>query len=372
LHDNVRMRPPSGRFIVLSSGSADTDISATSQTVDSATAMNVYVPNWNVTNNARVDNPVICHRFLGHVTLSSYWVALRNQCDVGFLDDFNINYVQHICMVSELHLRYEHEIITREKFEQKFTDSVAKLESEATKVEELRKRVSDLEAMVVVKVGEATSLTTQNAGLLEKDAAERHFAERAAELDARIADVRRDIYNDLYSHMLTAIAGRRWVVGHGFRLAIYKCARSVECRSALGKVISMAINKGIQQGLEVGVVHGKAGRSLAQIEAYDPEVEGKYVAAVSKFKGVSFPLLDELESLKDSHIALIMFTLTLKDDQGETFRFAPSHNSSLGVTDYQVSTLVLSGDGRPTNPLPVVQQHNDLFDTSVLDKSGDV
>ncbi|GJX94411.1 hypothetical protein Tco_0348997 [Tanacetum coccineum] len=258
-------------------------------------------------------------------------------------------------MVSELRLRYEHEIITREKFERKFTDSVAivqqrdaevvelkakleKLESEATEVEELRKRVSDLEAMVAVKVGEAASLTTQNAGLLKKDAAKRRFVERATELDACIAD----------------------------------CARSVECRSALGKVISMAINKGIQQGLEAGVVHGKAGRSLAQIEAYDPEVEGKYVAAVSKFKGVSFPLLDELESLKDSHIALIMFTLTLKDDQGETFRFAPSHNSSLGVTDYQVSTLVLSGDGRPTNPLPVVQQHNDLFDTSVLDKSGDV
>ncbi|GKC43526.1 hypothetical protein Tco_1061248, partial [Tanacetum coccineum] len=31
LHDNVRMRPPSGCFVVLSSGSADTDIPATSQ-----------------------------------------------------------------------------------------------------------------------------------------------------------------------------------------------------------------------------------------------------------------------------------------------------------------------------------------------------
>ncbi|GKG31941.1 hypothetical protein Tco_0426891, partial [Tanacetum coccineum] len=122
----------------------------------------------------------------------------------------------------------------------------------------------------------------------QQDAAERHFAKRDAKLDARIADVRRDIDNDIYPHMLTAIAGRRWVVGHGFRLAVYKCARAVECRSALGKVISMAINKGIQQGLDAGIIHGKAGRSLAQVEAYDPEVEGKYVAAVSEFKGVSF------------------------------------------------------------------------------------
>ncbi|GJX94412.1 hypothetical protein Tco_0348998 [Tanacetum coccineum] len=125
LHDNVRTRPPSGRFVVLSSGSVDTDIPATSQvvplvsssqtgvsvpvtestgdgrplsapkletgtlsatprqgssaddfyesqTIDSATAMNVCVPNWNVTNNARVDNLVICRRFLSHVTPPGY------------------------------------------------------------------------------------------------------------------------------------------------------------------------------------------------------------------------------------------------------------------------------------------------------------
>ncbi|GJX48733.1 hypothetical protein Tco_0273923 [Tanacetum coccineum] len=49
---------------------------------------------------------------------------------------------------------------------------------------------------------------------------------------------------------------------------------------------------------------------------------------------------------------------------------APPHDSSLGVADYQVSTLVLSGDGGSTKP-HVVQPHNDLFDTSILDKSGD-
>ncbi|GJS37653.1 hypothetical protein Tco_0536035 [Tanacetum coccineum] len=272
-----------------------------SQTVDSATAMNVYV------------------LFLDHVTPPGYWVALHNQGDVGFLDAFNINSAQHICMASKLRLRYEHEIMTREKFERKFTDSATivqhkdaevvelkakleKSESETAEVEELHKHVSDLEAMVAVK-----------------DAEERRFMERAAELDARIADVRRDMENDLYQHMLTAITGQRWVVGHGFHLAVYKCARSCKCAcSTLGKVNSTAINKGIQSGLEAGVVHGKAGRSPNQIEAYDPEVKGKYVTAVSKFKGISFPLLDELESLKDSPLALIMSALTLKDGQGNT------------------------------------------------------
>ncbi|GJY17967.1 hypothetical protein Tco_0389458 [Tanacetum coccineum] len=462
--DNVRTRPPFGRFIVLSSGSMDTDIptspqvvspvysaqagvnmpvaepasdgrtlsapeleaetlSATpsqgstandfyeSQTIDSATTLNVYVPNWNITNNARIDNLVTCQNLLDH----------------------------QVCMVSELRLRYEHEIMTTEKYEKKFTDSAVmvqqrdaeivdlrarleKSEAEAAEVTELRKRVSDLEVMVAVKVGEVATLNTQNAGLSEKvyalelvrgeldgkvaqltadcnglrdqvvgegkkreefvsqqDAAERHFSERAAALDARIADVRRDMDNDLYPYMLTAIAGRRWVVGHGVRLAVHKCARSVECHSALGK-----------------------------IEAYDPEIKGKYVAAVSEFEGVSFPLLDELESLKGSLLALIMYAISLKDDRGNTdatpefCRFQPSldqvtvpiysesgsidremllsdaipttrqsgerrlcsplsstlggasssappHDSSLDVADYLVSTLILSGDGGPAN-----------------------
>ncbi|GKD91111.1 hypothetical protein Tco_1366618, partial [Tanacetum coccineum] len=354
----LRMHPPSGRFVVLSSSSANTDIpvasqvvplvspsqagasvpaaesagdsyplpapehetgtlSATpshdssaddfyeSQTIDSATAMNVYVPNWNVTNNARVNDPVICCNFLDHVTPPDYWAALRNQGDVG--------------------------------------------------------RVSDLEAAISLNIDEAASLTTQNIGLLEKvsalelerdslknqvvgegkmreefmslqDVAERRFTERATELDASIADVRHDMDNDLYPHMLTAIAGRRWVAGYGFRLDVYKCTRSIKCRSAMGKAISMAINKGIQQGLEARIVHGKAGRYLAQIEAYDPEVEEKYVVAVSEVESVSFPLLDDLESPKDSPLASIMSALILKDDQGNTdaapefARFQPSLN----------------------------------------------
>ncbi|GKD99631.1 hypothetical protein Tco_1387615, partial [Tanacetum coccineum] len=131
LHDNVRTRPPTGLFVVLSSSYTDIDIPAASQvvplvfsshagtsvsaaefaggghllsapefetgtfsatpshgsfvndfyvsqTVDSATAMNVCVPNWNVTNNAQVDDPIIFCSLLDNVTPPGYWAALRN------------------------------------------------------------------------------------------------------------------------------------------------------------------------------------------------------------------------------------------------------------------------------------------------------
>ncbi|GKE48868.1 hypothetical protein Tco_1480126, partial [Tanacetum coccineum] len=120
------------------------------------------------------------------------------------------------------------------------------------------------------------------------DAKARRFEQKSAELDARIADVRRDMDNDMYPHMFTAIAGRRWLLSHGVRLAVMKCAQSVECQSALGKVITLAVNKGIQEGLEAGIEHGKSGRTLAQVEAYDPGVKDDFVSLFYSLGKLSF------------------------------------------------------------------------------------
>ncbi|GKD70438.1 hypothetical protein Tco_1324528, partial [Tanacetum coccineum] len=455
-----------GTLFATPSQSSPVDDFYESQTIDSSTAKNIYAPNWVVTNNAGIDNYATCRNFLDHVTPRGYWAALHNQGDAGFLDAFNINSAQHICMASELRLRYEHEIMTMEKFERKFTDSAAvvqqrdaevvdlrdkleKAEGEAAEVVELRDRVSELDAGLAAKSKEVVDLNGKNSKLLGKvsnlelthrelsaqvskliadcevlrskvageailreefksfqDTEACRFEQKSAELDARITDVKRDMNNDLYPHMFTAIAGRR---------------------SALSKVISLAINKGIQEGLEAGITYGKSGQTLAQVEAYNPRVKDEFVVAVTNFENVSFALLDELESLKDSPLASIMSALVLRDAQGnvdstpELQRFQPSldqvtvpiysesgsvshemplfevvptaraaadrrglcspllggasssappHESSMGVSDYQVSTLALSGDGGSANQPPVVQPHDDLFDTSILDGSG--
>ncbi|GKD23576.1 hypothetical protein Tco_1225279 [Tanacetum coccineum] len=312
-HENVRTRPPSSLFVVLSFGFVDTNILATSQvvppvsssqagasTIDSATTLNVYVPNWSVTP-------------------PGYWAESSMFQLVQFAGESKI----------------------QEEF------------------------------------------------LSHQDAAERCFAE----LDARNADVRRDMDNDLYPPLclllppalpppppdapspFLPIDGWRWVVGHSFRLAVHKCARSLECRSALGKVISMAINKGIQVGLEAGVGHGRAGRSLTQIEAYDPEVKGKYVATPCPLLRVVF------RRTVRSIIRRISANPSLQIDRINVCPQAllrwtsvpfTSDRLLIGIADYQVSTLVLTDDGGTTNPPLVVQSHDDLFDTSILDKSGDV
>nr|GEZ06145.1 putative transposase (putative), gypsy type [Tanacetum cinerariifolium] len=210
-HDNLRVRPASGRFVVLSSKSTDADIPASPQVVSlvildltgvnahmaasmggdhrsssfGPEARNVYVPNWNVVNNDRLGSPVTCRNLLDHVTPPGYWAALCNQHDATFLDVVNVNSAQHVCMVFELRLRCEHETMIRENFKKKLIDGAAiiqqrdeeivdlntrleKYEVDAAEVIELRKRVFDLEATVVVKVGELVTLRTKNVSLVEK------------------------------------------------------------------------------------------------------------------------------------------------------------------------------------------------------------
>ncbi|GKC07828.1 hypothetical protein Tco_0999438, partial [Tanacetum coccineum] len=57
---------------------------------------------------------------IDHMPPPGFWASLLNRHNANFLNLLNVHSAQHACMVSELRLRYENEILTREKFEQKF------------------------------------------------------------------------------------------------------------------------------------------------------------------------------------------------------------------------------------------------------------
>ncbi|GKG14892.1 hypothetical protein Tco_0354492, partial [Tanacetum coccineum] len=92
---------------------------------------------------------------------------------------------------------------------------------------------------------------------------------------------------------------------------------SLEYCHALGDAIGCAINKGIQDGLKAGVDHGKAGRDLSVIEAYDPFAESKYIDAVNALGAVDFSMLTELESKKDASMVDLMDSLRLEGPLAE-------------------------------------------------------
>nr|GEY62226.1 hypothetical protein [Tanacetum cinerariifolium] len=124
--------------------------------------------------------------------------------------------------------------------------------------------------------------------------------QRCAKMDARQDAMSIDFDEELYPHMLTAIAGRRWVIGHGLRLVTMKCAESLEMRQAFADVASAGIAKGMKS-----------------LEAYDPEAEAKFSAALQSLKDLKLPLLDQLDGLKDAPMDVIMASLYLEDDTGD-------------------------------------------------------
>nr|GFA03818.1 hypothetical protein [Tanacetum cinerariifolium] len=138
--------------------------------------------------------------------------------------------------------------------------------------------------------------------------------QRCAEIDARLDALSIDFDEELYPHMLTTIAGRRWVIGYGLRLAVMKCGKSTKLRQAFADVVPTAIAKGMSEGLKHGVEHRKANLSLKAIEAYDPKAEAKYIAALHALKDLKYLIVDQLESLKDAPIDVIMASLHLESD----------------------------------------------------------
>ncbi|GJV72924.1 hypothetical protein Tco_1492919 [Tanacetum coccineum] len=66
---------------------------------------------------------------------------------------------------------------------------------------------------------------------------------RCAEMDACLDAMSIDFDEELYPHMLTAIVGRRWVIGYDLRLAIMKCAKSIELRQTFANVVSAGLLK---------------------------------------------------------------------------------------------------------------------------------
>nr|GEZ78365.1 putative ribonuclease H-like domain-containing protein [Tanacetum cinerariifolium] len=138
--------------------------------------------------------------------------------------------------------------------------------------------------------------------------------QRCAKMDARLDAMSIDFDEELYPYMLTAITGRRWVIGYGLRLATMKYAESLETRQAFADVVSAGIAKGMSEGLKHRVEHGHAQRMIESLEAYDPEAEAKFAAALQSLKDLKLLLLDQLEGLKDAPMDVIMASLYLEDD----------------------------------------------------------
>ncbi|GKA69603.1 hypothetical protein Tco_0775667 [Tanacetum coccineum] len=136
--------------------------------------------------------------------------------------------------------------------------------------------------------------------------------ERVEKLDADLMEIACHLEEKFYPHLLTTIFGRRWLLTYGLKLVLVKCLNSSEYLITLGAAINRSIKKGMQDGLAAGIDHGRAGRSLVDIVAYNPSAEANFNSSLQELREVDFRLLADLKSHKDASIEDVMNLLRLE------------------------------------------------------------
>nr|GEY41113.1 transposase (putative), gypsy type [Tanacetum cinerariifolium] len=223
----------------------------------------IYQSGWGVTNNCRLDTPEACQDMVDHIVPSGVAEAesdgLHNQ-------------------TKNLKTLLEAKVDTKKAVEARNAKLAKELESLRVQFVDLQvnntqlsQQVSNLQAQVTGEEKMKTSF--EEFKRYEDDKVE----QRCAEMDTRLDKLSVDFDEELYPYMLTAIA----------------------------------------RGLKHGIEHGRVGRDLADIEAYDLEADSKYVKALRDLKDLKYPLVDQLERLKDAPIDVIMVSLYLESNFGE-------------------------------------------------------
>nr|GEX94753.1 copia protein [Tanacetum cinerariifolium] len=254
----------------------------------------IYRPQWGVANGSMLDTPEACQDLVDHVTPPGYFSELRHLHNDDFLRRYNVNLARQVAMGSQLIQAKEHEINNPEALLEAEADMKKAAEEKNAKLsqelENMRALLSDLQVSNNHLSQQVATLQEQVSGDEKLKAAfeefkryeDNHVEQRCAEMDARLDALSIDSDEEQYPHMLTAIAGRRWMIGRGLRLAVMKCGECLELRQAFADVVSAGIAKGMSEG-----------RSL------------------------KYPLVDQLKGLKDAPMDVIMAALYLKSDTGD-------------------------------------------------------
>nr|GEV56244.1 hypothetical protein [Tanacetum cinerariifolium] len=331
---------------VCSQGTAapgDPDSENASSPVEVGSSESIYRPEWSVANGSLLDTPEACQDLVDHVAPPGYFSELRHLHNDEFIRKYNVNLARQVAMGSQLRLRFEQEAKLLRK-------SVAQVARRDKRIQAGELEIKNLEALLEAEADMKKAAKDRSTGLSQelKDmrarfldlqvSNERLSQQRCVEMEARLDALSIVFDEELYPHMLTAIVGRRWVIGHGLRLAVMKCGESLEMRQAFADVVSAGIAKGMSEGLKHGVEHGQAQLSLEFIKAYDPEAEAKYVAALQALKDLKYPLVDQLEGLKDAPMDVIMAALYLesdtRDDASQYIRDLRPSSSQLTIPVY--------------------------------------
>nr|GEV16383.1 hypothetical protein [Tanacetum cinerariifolium] len=314
----------------------------------------VYQQEWGVTNGSLLDTPEAYQDLVDHTPPPGYFFELRHMRNEEFLGQYNVNLARQVVAHRDKRIQArELEIKNLEALLETEADMKRVAEDKSVgltkELEDMRARFSDLQVSNEHLSQQVATLQEQVSGEEKLKASFEEFKRyeddrverRCAKLDARLDALSIDFDEDMW------VACRMWVIRHGLRLVVMKCGESLDMRQAFADVVSAKITKGMSEGLRHRVEHGQAQLDIESIEAYDPEAEAKFVAALQALKDLKYPLLDELDGPKDAPIDVIMASLYLESDTGED---APQYIRDLCPRSSQLTIPVYPEVRDPQNP----------------------
>nr|GEY27341.1 hypothetical protein [Tanacetum cinerariifolium] len=197
---------------------------------------------WGVTNGSLLDTPEACQDLVDHAALPGYFFELRHMHNEDFLGQYNINLARQVAMGSQLRLRFEQEA-------KRLRKSVAQVARREQRIQARESEIKNLEALLETEADMKRAAEEKSAGLSQElkrmraqfselqvsneclsrqvDALQQQVSgeetlkaafedykrqqdqmveQRCAEMDARLDAMSIDFDEELYPHMLTAIA----------------------------------------------------------------------------------------------------------------------------------------------------------------------
>nr|GEU33199.1 hypothetical protein [Tanacetum cinerariifolium] len=254
----------------------------------------IYRPEWGITNGSVLDTPEACQDLVDYVAMGLQ-LRLRFEQEAKLLKKF----VAQVARREKRIQARENKIKNLETLLEAEADMKKAAEDKCAKLsqdlENIRALFSDLQVSNNRLSQQVSTLQEQVSREEKLKAAFEEFnqyednrvEQRYAEMDVRLDALSIDFDEELYPHMLTAIAGRRWMIRRGLHLAVMKRGESIELRKSFADVVSAGIAKGLSDGLKHGVEHGQAKLDLEALEAYGLEAEAKYLAALHALKNLN-------------------------------------------------------------------------------------
>nr|GEU36919.1 hypothetical protein [Tanacetum cinerariifolium] len=298
-----------------------------SQEDDSKSLYNVFVPRWNILNDALLDNLDASREFIDHLApllLFARRLEFKFEKKSSLLkakDDkvkgLKVRLILKETKAAEA-IRLRAKVSKFEVTEKSLQDETNTLKEHNTLFEKeqnaLDAKMTDLKASGVHKM-ETSSFKLQDKVKVYENCMEQ--LERFQDDQMKVVYDKFDqLYTDfvemslhleerLYPYLLTTIFCCRWLLAQG-----------------------------MQNGLSVGITHGKEGRLLTDVAAHNPSAEADYIFALQKLQNVNFSLLAELKYNKDASVKIVMDIIHLEEPLAE----------KLGLKEFQLTGTKSTSD----------------------------